>query len=113
MQKDKSPDPGNGYVEFILRNRIQVLALIGLLTCAAAYFATRVEFNNSIEMWFLEGDTQLQIYDTFTDQFGGDEVAIIGLTARNVFSRMYLESESFFFLAVHGIQDWTFVTPKP
>jgi len=64
-------------------NTILVLALI--LTVVAAISATRVSFNNSIDIWFLENDSDVRDYQHFNARFGGDEVAIIGVFSNDIF----------------------------
>lgn len=64
-------------------NTILVLAI--LLTVVAAISATRVSFNNAIDIWFLEDDTDVRDYQHFHELFGGDEVAIIGVFTTDVF----------------------------
>ena len=71
----------------LVRRRLLILATVTLVSLVAAFFAARVRFSSSIEMWFLEGDPELQIYDAFTDRFGGDEIAVIGVAAADVFDR--------------------------
>lgn len=62
-----------------------ILVLAALLTVIAAAVATRISFNNSIDIWFLEDDTEVRNYKHFHDRFGGDEMAIIGVFATDVF----------------------------
>jgi predicted RND superfamily exporter protein len=59
--------------------------LAALLTVIAAAVATRISFNNSIDIWFLEDDTDVRDYKHFHDRFGGDEIAIVGVFAADVF----------------------------
>ena len=56
-----------------------------MFTVVAAISATRVSFNNSIDIWFLEDDSDVRDYQRFQERFGGDEVAIIGVFTTDVF----------------------------
>lgn len=62
-----------------------ILVLAALLTVVAAAVASRISFNNSIDIWFLEDDAEVRDYKQFHDRFGGDEIAIVGVFATDVF----------------------------
>ena len=51
-----------------------------LATLAALVGAMRVGVDNAVEIWFLDEDPSLQAYHQFQDDFGNDEVVVIGLT---------------------------------
>ena len=72
-------------VRVILGRPNTILVLAALLTVIAAAAATRISFNNSIDIWFLEDDTDVRDYKHFHDRFGGDEIAIVGVFAADVF----------------------------
>jgi predicted RND superfamily exporter protein len=72
-------------VRVILGRPNTILVLAALLTVIAAAVATRISFNNSIDIWFLEDDTDVRDYKHFHDRFGGDEIAIVGVFAADVF----------------------------
>jgi predicted RND superfamily exporter protein len=90
-KKNTDKNPHVILIEFFLRHRVWVLLAVALVTVTAAIFAAKVQFSNSIEMWFLEDDPELQVYDEFSEWFGGDEIAVIGVVADDVFSRNVLE----------------------
>jgi uncharacterized protein len=69
-----------------------VLAAIGLITLVASYFASRVVFDSSIEIWFLENDPDLIIYHEFLDRFVADEVVVMGVFADDIFTPEVLAS---------------------
>ncbi|MBT8078225.1 MAG: MMPL family transporter [Gammaproteobacteria bacterium] len=70
---------------FVLRRRILLPVLIVLLTAAAAIPASRVSFDNSIEIWFLEADPALELYGRFSELFRADDITMVGVFADNVF----------------------------
>lgn len=72
-------------VEFMVRRRGRVVAVIGLITVLAGLFAAKVTFDSSIEIWFLESDPALVSYRKFLKRFGADEITVIGLFADDVF----------------------------
>jgi hypothetical protein len=78
--------------ERIITCRWAVLGFVALLTLVCGILATRVRFDNSIEIWFLENDPELVGYNRFAECFGGDEFVVIGVAADDVFSRPVLES---------------------
>ena len=59
----------------IMGHRRLVIALLAVITATLGYFATRIEFDNSIESYFLESD--LRDYDRFLDEFGTDEFVVV------------------------------------
>jgi predicted RND superfamily exporter protein len=64
-------------IEQIVRRRRLVIAIIVLLTALAIPFASRVGFESSIDIWFLDDDESLVRYREFQNTFGGDEVVVI------------------------------------
>lgn len=79
-------------MERVVDCRWVIVALVAMATVAAGVMATKVRFDNSIEMWFLEDDPELADYNQFTEHFGGDEFVAIGVAADDVFARPVLES---------------------
>lgn len=75
-----------GFIEFVVRRRIAVLLLIGLLSLLAAVGASRVGFDSSIEVWFLEDDPDLVTYKDFLKRFQADEIVVVGVFAEDVFT---------------------------
>lgn len=80
------------WIERIVYLRWAVVGFVALTTLVAGILASKVRFDNSIEIWFLEGDPELASYNQFTERFGGDEFVVIGMAADDVFSRPVLES---------------------
>jgi len=70
---------------FTIRHPLVMLFLLGLITAMAGVLATRVSFQSAIEVWFLEDDPALVIYDEFTQRFAADEIIVLALDA-DVFS---------------------------
>jgi hydrophobe/amphiphile efflux-3 (HAE3) family protein len=73
-------------VGFILRHRVTMLALLLAITAVAGYFATRLQFDNSIEIWFREGDEGLARYRDFLDLFESDEFFVVAMAPGQVFT---------------------------
>ncbi|MCB1152046.1 RND family transporter [bacterium] len=75
------------WVEIVLRRRRLVLAVVGVVTAVLIFFAARIEFDSSMEIWFLEHDPTLVTYHRFLDRFAAEEISIVGLIApdRSIF----------------------------
>ena len=63
--------------EVILRFRWLLLLLVAALTIFAFYEMRNLRFDNSNEVWFVEGDQTLATYHRFHDTFGNDEFVYI------------------------------------
>lgn len=74
----------------ILRRHRLLFAIVCLLAIGAIVPAAQVEFDNSIENWFLEDDPALAIYDQFSEQFKADQIAVIGIFDDDVFDQSVL-----------------------
>jgi predicted RND superfamily exporter protein len=68
----------------IVHHRLAVIVLLGVITATLGYFAARIEFDNSIESYFLESD--LRDYDRFLEEFGTDEIIVVAFGGEDVFS---------------------------
>ncbi|MFH1131676.1 MAG: efflux RND transporter permease subunit, partial [Pseudomonadota bacterium] len=79
-------------IDTLVRFRLLVLVLVGLISIGASIFATRVAFDNSIDIWFLEDDPDLVTYKKFLDRFGADEIAVAVVLNENVFSPKLLRA---------------------
>ena len=63
----------------LLRHRRAALALLVLLLAAGLPFAARaVQPDNSLGVWFVDGDPALDAYHDFHERFGNDEVILVG-----------------------------------
>jgi predicted RND superfamily exporter protein len=82
--------------EVAIRWRFVTLAVVITVTMLAAYFARGVRFDGSVEIWFLEGDPQIQLYHDFRDRFGKEQFIVVGLFPESVFTVEFLEKLSRF-----------------
>jgi hydrophobe/amphiphile efflux-3 (HAE3) family protein len=62
-----------------------VLVALAVVTILAAAALPRLNFDNSIESWFLETDPSLAVYDEFIETFKADQIVVVGFFAENVF----------------------------
>lgn len=73
----------------------RAFALIAVLVVAAGgigYFATQIGIDNSLKVWFVEGDPALEAYDEYKATFGNDETIVIAVTAPDgIYDAAYLE----------------------
>jgi hypothetical protein len=73
-------------VALILRSRWPTLVVIAGITALAAFFATRITLDTSLETWFLEDADAIVRYKEFRGKFGEDEFVVLGVEAENVFT---------------------------
>jgi hypothetical protein len=78
-------------VSFVLRHRVKVVLLLLAITAVAGFFATKVRFDNTIEIWFREGDEGLARYRDFLDMFESDELVMVAMAPGTVFTTQSLE----------------------
>lgn len=62
-----------------MRHRWLALGSLVAATCVLGVFAARVGIDNSVDVWFVEGDPTLATYKQFQDTFGNDEVVAIAV----------------------------------
>jgi hydrophobe/amphiphile efflux-3 (HAE3) family protein len=62
-----------------------VLGALALITMLAAAALPRLNFDNSIESWFLDTDPSLTVYDEFIDTFRADQIVVVGFFADDIF----------------------------
>jgi predicted RND superfamily exporter protein len=75
---------------FILKHRLLVTAFILGLTVFFGWKASRVQFDNTIETYFLPHD--IQDYRQFLDRFGSDELVVVAFSgATDVFNNPDLD----------------------
>ena len=70
----------------ILKYRIVLLVLIGLLTGLFGHYAIKAKTDNSIEVWLKYNDPKLDYYYGFIDKFGDDEFLIIAIDGDDLFT---------------------------
>jgi len=66
-------------VEWIQRFRWLVVLLALAVTVIAGIGASKVGVDNSVEIWFLEGDESLGSWQAFQETFGNDEVVVLAV----------------------------------
>lgn len=70
----------------ILRFRVLLFILIGLLTGFFGYYAKQSGIDNSIEVWLNKDDPGLSYYYDFIDKFGDEEFLIVAIKDEDIFS---------------------------
>ena len=74
------------FASVVYEHRLSVVVLVVAISAAALWAATRVTFDNSIEIWFLEDDPDVVVYNDFAQRFHADEIVVIGVFAEDVFA---------------------------
>jgi len=78
---------------FLVRHCTPLFYILVVTTLAGVYFAKDIKIDNSIELWFLEGDETLTAYNEFKKLYGNDEVIISMIDAgeKGVFTPDFLK----------------------
>jgi len=69
----------------LLRFRWLGIFAVVLLTVFFAFQMRGLKFDNSNEVWFVEGDRSLDLLDKFRDVFGNDDFVVLLFESRNFF----------------------------
>jgi len=69
-----------------LRHRLAVLMMLAAVSALAVVSLRSLEFDNSLEIWFLDGDPGIQRYRDFVEQFGSDEIVLMAWQVDDAFS---------------------------
>ena len=67
-------------VDFIYRRRWILMGAVLAAALVLGSFARKVGIDNSLEVWFIEGDPALVAYDDYKAAFGNDELIIVAAT---------------------------------
>ena len=68
-----------GLASLLVRHRYAAMAVLLLATAGLGVYATRVKADNSVDVWFVQGDPALARYRTFQKTFGNDETVAIAV----------------------------------
>jgi uncharacterized protein len=79
-------------VQHIFRQKALVVFLLGLITASAGYFALQLQYDQSIEVWFLKDDQSILNYRSFLERFEAEQVVIMAVFSDDVFSKESLET---------------------
>ncbi|MDL1959766.1 MAG: MMPL family transporter [Deltaproteobacteria bacterium] len=71
--------------EGILRWRWVLLLLVFIITIFAFHEIRNLKFDDSNEIWFVEGDRSLDLLDKFRDVFGNDDFVVLLFESRDFF----------------------------
>ncbi len=80
------------FAGFVYRHRIKTLIFSCLIIGALLTQLPHVTLDPSMEGFLHEDDPALQTYNAFRDQFGRDEVIIVGIEPTNVFDLTFLQT---------------------
>lgn len=73
------------FIRWLLNQRWMILAAITVITLLSVATASRVNFDSTLESWFIESDPSLATYNAFTDIFGADQIVVVGVFAADLF----------------------------
>lgn len=72
--------------ERIIKLRVSILILIGILTLFFAHRASKLTIDPSLESWIVQDDPSLVYYREFKKIFGNDEILVVSYSVDNLFS---------------------------
>jgi predicted RND superfamily exporter protein len=77
---------------FMVQRRKLLFGLMTLIVFGCLIFADQIKIDNSLELWFLEGDPALVAYREFKEKYGNDEIilAMVDCTEDGMFSEAKL-----------------------
>ncbi len=75
------------------RRAVLFISLLVLVAVGLGLFATRIGVDNSLKVWFVEGDPTLTAYEAYKREFGNDELIVIAAPAPEggIYTPAYLE----------------------
>jgi predicted RND superfamily exporter protein len=71
---------------FIIKNRWYIIATLLLITLALGFGMTKLQLENDVESWLLEGDPLREADEKFKEIYGNDDYVIVMLERDDVFS---------------------------
>ena len=71
--------------KIVISRRWVIISAIAIVTLLAGSSISRINFDNSIESWFLESDPSLATYDRFINTFRADQIVVVGVFADDIF----------------------------
>lgn len=80
VERPAEPQNRAERVVAFLRRRALFL-IVGLVVVAGglSFFASRIKIDNSLRVWFVEGDPALEAYDAYQETFGNDETVVVAV----------------------------------
>ncbi len=106
MSEEQVQEPPKGFflhsARFLVRWRRPLFFLMVVLVIASLFFVKNIKIDNSLEVWFLEGDPTLTGYREFKKQYGNDEVIVAlidcgkqgGVFSPEMLARLYETSKA-------------------
>ncbi len=66
----------------LVKRRKLLFTLMTILVVGGLYFAQSIRIDNSLELWFLDGDPALTAYREFKEKYGNDEIILAMVDCR-------------------------------
>ncbi|MCA9410701.1 MAG: MMPL family transporter [Candidatus Omnitrophica bacterium] len=73
--------------DFAARRAPLVLVVLGVFSAVLVYFLTGIRMDNSIDVFFVQNDPNLQFYNEYRERFGTEEFFLICLAKDDAFSQ--------------------------
>ncbi|MFT5467450.1 MAG: putative RND superfamily exporter protein [Verrucomicrobiales bacterium] len=79
------------YISAVIRCRLWVLAIwAAVVVSSTIVYVSNFRIDNSVAIWFLEDDPELELYRTHNSEFGEQEWTYVWLRGESVFSTEFL-----------------------
>ncbi|MCA9679319.1 MAG: MMPL family transporter [Kofleriaceae bacterium] len=89
--EERPRDWAQRLVSSLHRRAALYISLLLVFALGLGYFATKIGIDNSLKVWFVEGDPALTAYDDYKATFGNDETIVIAATApEGIYDPAYL-----------------------
>ena len=79
-------------VQNIFKHKVLALCMLGFVTATAGYSALQLQYDQSIEVWFLKDDKSIVDYRSFLKRFEAEQVVIMAIFGDDVFSQEALKA---------------------
>jgi predicted RND superfamily exporter protein len=74
------------YTDFLIRNRLLILLLMGVISFVCLSFLPSLRINDNFDELALQNDADFQFFQEFLEQFGHDEIIVVAFKAEDVLS---------------------------
>ncbi|MFC1744474.1 RND family transporter [Candidatus Riflebacteria bacterium] len=79
-------------VRFILRYRLLFVFILIITVLVSLRYCKELKIDNSVDVWFVDGDPHLKAYYSFQEHFGNDEVIVVAFKdKKGIFRQETLE----------------------
>jgi predicted RND superfamily exporter protein len=74
------------YTDFLFRNRLLILLIVGVISFVCLSFLPSLEINDNFDELALKNDADFQFFQEFLEEFGHDEIIVVAFEAEDILS---------------------------